>query len=305
MDVRKPATIEATGLMMFITLTWGLQQVAIKYIAPEMAPVFQIGIRSALAGLFLILFIFLRKYFRHFHKQVWMQGITVGILFSLEYLSVGEGLKYTTAAHMIIFLYTTPVFAAVGLNYFLPEEKLDALQWAGIAIAFLAIIIAFYSPNSHHDHNSRVMLFGDMPQLLGGLCWGATTVLIRTTKLSRCPASQTLLYQLFSAFVILSALTVILQQTHIHWSWRLFLSLGFQSIILCFISFLLWFWLLRVYLATQLSILSLIRALFGIAFGVILLNASLTYHFIVGTMFVLIGIFIVSNYPGRRIKYKD
>ena len=45
-------------------------------------------------------------------------------LFSLEYLSVGEGLRYTSASHSVVFLYTAPIFAAIGLHWKLPEERL-------------------------------------------------------------------------------------------------------------------------------------------------------------------------------------
>ncbi len=47
------------------------------------------------------------------------------------------------SAPFVVFLYTAPIFTALGLQ-FLPEERLSRLQWAGIAIAFMGIVIAFF-----------------------------------------------------------------------------------------------------------------------------------------------------------------
>ena len=40
---------------------------------------------------------------------------------------------------MVVFLYTAPIFAALGLHWWLPVERLAPLQWAGIALAFTGI----------------------------------------------------------------------------------------------------------------------------------------------------------------------
>lgn len=301
---RQPINKQATSLMFFISMIWGLQQVAIKYVVSDIAPIFQIAIRSGLAAVFLTLFIFIRREFHAFHRNVWHVGLVVGFLFASEYMFVGEGLKYTSASHMVVFLYTAPIFAAIGLNYLLPEERLAPLQWIGIATAFWGIIVAFYISGAENDHNAYLTLIGDIFGLLGGIAWGATTVVIRCTKLSNCPASQTLLYQLIGAFILLLIASIVLDQTHVNWTSMVFLSLGFQSIILCFMSFLIWFWLLRFYLATQLSILSLMTPLFGVAFGVLIMNDPLLPRFIIGSLFVLIGVFIVISYPWLRAKLK-
>jgi len=52
---------------------------------------------------------------------------------------MGQALAHTTAAHTIVFLYTAPIFTALGLQ-FLPEERLSRRQWAGIGVAFLGIV---------------------------------------------------------------------------------------------------------------------------------------------------------------------
>lgn len=305
MTMRKTINKEATGLMVIISIIWGIQQVAIKCIALEISPIFQIAIRSGLATIFLLFFILIRKQWPLFHKKVWHIGVVVGFLFAAEYLLVGEGLKYTSASHMVVFLYTAPIFTAIGLNYLLPEEKLAAMQWFGIMIAFMGILIAFYVSDAENDRSLYSTLIGDLLGLLGGVAWGATTVVVRCTKLANCPVSQTLFYQLIGGFVLLSAASMVSNQTTLTINYTVVISLGYQSILLCFVSLLLWFRLLRFYFTTQLSILSLMTPLFGVTFGVMIMGDPLLPQFIIGSIFVLMGIFIVIGYPWLRTVGKN
>jgi hypothetical protein len=56
-------------------------------------------------------------------------------------------------------------------------------------------------------------------------------------------------------------------------------SLFFQSVVVAFASYLAWFWLLTRYLAGRLSVFSFLAPLFGVSFGVLLLDEPLTARF--------------------------
>jgi drug/metabolite transporter (DMT)-like permease len=107
---------------------------------------------------------------------------------------------------------------------------------------------------------------------------------------------QTLLYQLVGAFVQLMLAAVVLGQTGFNSTRLAWGSLLFQSLVVSFASFLVWFWLLRNYLASRLGVFSFMTPLFGMAFGVWLLNEPLELNFLVGAMLVLPGIILVSGY---------
>jgi len=73
-------------------------------------------------------------------------------------------------------------------------------------------------------------------------------------------------------------------------------SLFYQIVIVSFISYLVWFWLLHVYLASRLGVLSFMTPLFSIIFGVWLLDEPLEASFMAGAFLVLAGIALVSGY---------
>jgi drug/metabolite transporter (DMT)-like permease len=74
--------------------------------------------------------------------------------------------------------------------------------------------------------------------------------------------------------------------------------LGFQTVLVTFASFLLWFWLMRHYPATRLSAFTLFTPLAGLAAGVLILNEPLTLRLVVAGAAVAVGIALV-NLPPR------
>jgi drug/metabolite transporter (DMT)-like permease len=279
-------------------MIWGLQQVALKTAAPDVSPLFQIAIRSGIAALLVGSLMYLRKEKMSLSDGTWRPGLLVGVLFALEFLFIGEGLRHTNASHMVVFLYTAPVFAALVFHYKLPEERLELIQWGGVLIAFAGIFIAFFG-RTHHPNSQNSpsnILWGDFLALLAGISWSATTVVIRCSSLARSSATQTLLYQLIGAFILLMLTAIGLDQTSFNNTLLAWGSLLFQTLIVSFASYLIWFWMLRKYLASQLGVFSFMTPLFGIAFGVWLLNDPIEPSFLVGSMLVLPGIVLVSGY---------
>ncbi|TBU88157.1 DMT family transporter [Phytopseudomonas dryadis] len=297
MDTRKKIDALAGGLMIGLCAIWGLQQVALKAAAADVAPILQIALRSGIAAVLVALLMLWRGEGMSLREGHWRPGLLVALLFSLEFLLVGEGLHHTTASHMVIFLYTAPIFAALGLHWRLPAEHLKPLQWLGIAVAFGGIVVSFAgrAPDAGDSDIGRQML-GDALGLLAAMAWGATTVVVRCSRLSSAPATQTLLYQLVGAFVLLMLATVATGQLRFEPTTVALGSLAFQVLLVSFVSFLTWFWLLRHYLASRLGVLSFMTPLFGIVFGVWLLDEPLELNFVAGALLVLLGILMVSGY---------
>jgi len=71
-------------------------------------------------------------------------------------------------------------------------------------------------------------------------------------------------------------------------------------LVVSFFSYLTWFWLLRQYLASNLAVFSFITPLFGVTFGVLLLDEPLSVNFVVGAVMVLGGVVLVSAEPWVR-----
>jgi drug/metabolite transporter (DMT)-like permease len=234
-------------------------------------------------------------------RGVLVAGLSAGLLFAVEFLLVGESLKHTSASHVVVFLYTAPIFAALGLHWKFASERLAPFQWLGIGLAAAGIAITFFGPGSDATSpDLGSMVLGDLMALIAGAIWGSTTIVIRSTGLASIPATQTLLYQLVSAFVVLVCAAILMGQAHIDPSLALIANLAFQGVLVSFFSFLVWFWLLTKYLASQLGVFSFLTPLFGVVLGWLLLHEPVSRQFLVGSVTVLAGIVLVSGYPWFR-----
>lgn len=292
---RKPLDTFAMSLLVVLCVLWGLQQVSVKLAAPGMNPVLQLGLRSLVAAVLVYALIRMRGEKLSASDGTLLPGLGAGVLFAVEFLFAAIGLQYTTASHMSVFLYTAPIFTVLGLHLFLPAERLALRQWLGVLAAFGGVAVAFSNGFFGGGKELHDMLLGDALGVLGGLFWAATTVLIRCSALSEAPPATTLLYQLASSGVIMSAIALLrgdierVAMTPAVWG-----SLFFQSVIVAFASYLAWFWMLRRYLASRVAVFSFLTPMFGVGFGVLLLGDPVDLRFAVGALLVLAGVVMVN-----------
>lgn len=285
----------AAATMTVLCAVWGLQQISLKAVADQASPMLMVALRSLVA--LLLLAVLMRHRGEGLNPLHRRPGLVVGALFAMEYLLVSEALRLTHASHVVVFLYTAPLFAALGLHLRVAAERLEAVQWTGIALAFGGIALAFVGgAGEPAEGASAETLLGDAMALLAGAAWGATTVTIRCTALASAPATEMLFYQLLGAFGFLLPLAWLTGRWQFEPSAQVWLHLGFQSLVVSFASFLTWCWLLRRYLASQLGVFSFLTPLFGVLMGVWLLNEALTTPFIAGSGLVLAGIGLVSSH---------
>ncbi|MCH8617533.1 DMT family transporter [Undibacterium sp. TS12] len=285
----------AISLMLLLCLCWGLQQVAVKLAIPVIGASMQLGLRSGLAAALVLLLIFIKKIPISLRDRHVLPGIAAGILFALEFLCVSLGLKYTTASHMSVFLYTAPIFTVLGLHWLIPAERLQAAQWLGILSAFAGVAIAFSGAFVQSPHELGEMLIGDGLGVLGAILWAATTITVRKSSLSEAEPTTTLFYQLAVGALILLAFVFLRgENLPTQWDRTSIISLFFQAVIVAFASFLTWFWLMRRYLVSRLSVFSFLTPLFGVAAGVILMHDPISPRFALGAILVCGGIVLVN-----------
>lgn len=293
MGHRKALDLQASGLMILLCMTWGIQQVVLKIAADDITPLMQIALRCGLSALLVIPLLRLQNPRDLIAKEYLFPGITLAFLFSAEFLLVAEALRYTSASHTVVLLYTAPIFVALGLHWKLPAEKLTSIQWGGIFLAFAGIVLAFMGRDQSHAALSKSLL-GDFYALLAGVMWAMTTIALKLSKLADAPATQTLLYQLVGGFIFLMPIAYFTGQTTIHWTPVAISSLVFHVVIMSFLSLMLWFWLLRQYLANGLGVFSFLTPVFGMIFGVLFLNETIELNFIIGTVMVMFGVLVVT-----------
>lgn len=277
--------------MFALTLLWGFQQVTIKWIAGEVPFVMQAAIRSIVATVLLVAWARVRGIALVGRDGTLVPGIFAGLLFSAEFVFIYGGLAHTNASRMSVFIYLTPALTALGLHFFVRGERLAALQWMGVLLAFAGLFLAFADGFS----SGQRTWVGDLCGVVAAFLWASTTVLIRATRLGQTSAEKTLFYQLAVSAFVLPMASVAMGEGAIASLGPLALAvLAYQGVIVAFASYLAWFWLLTRYLAGRLSVLSFLTPMWGVLCGVVFLREPLTGYFAFAALLVAAGIVLVN-----------
>lgn len=288
--------LDGTAVLILIgcCLLWGLNQVAAKAALTEIGPLWQAALRSGVAGLLVWGFAAARGIALFDRDGSLKGGLLAGLLFAAEFACIFLGLQYTTASRMVVFIYLAPFVVALGMPLISPSEKLSLRQTTGLLIAFGAVAFAF--GEGLQSSGKPLQWVGDTLGVAAALLWGGTTLSIRGTKLSSASAEKTLLYQLgISAVALAAGAAVSGEAFPIAWSWRLLGLFGFQAVIVSFVSYLLWFWLIRHYPATKLSSFTLSTPLFGLLAGALLLAEPITPRLMLALAGLAAGIVMVNR----------
>jgi drug/metabolite transporter (DMT)-like permease len=285
----------AVAALLACCAVWGLGQVASKTTLAEVPPLLQAAVRSMGAAVLVALWARWRGIRLLARDGTWTAGLCAGLLFAIEFACIFSGLKFTTASRMVVFVYLAPFVVALGMPLIARGERLDAVQSLGLLAAFAGVAWAF-AEGFQRPSVGELQWVGDALGVAGAVFWGATTLLIRATSLSHAAPEKTLFYQLAVSGVVLSLASWLGGEA---WPRALNLIpgvwLAFQIVVVSFASYLLWFWLVRHYPATQLSAFTLLTPVFGLLAGVALMADPLTARLLIALAGVSAGIALVHH----------
>ena len=287
----------AVGTMVACCFLWGLNQVAAKAALAEVPPLWQAASRSLIGALLVWLWARARGIALFERDATLPGGLLAGALFGVEFLCIFIGLQFTTASRMVVWIYVSPFVVALGMPYIAHTERLSRRQLGGLLLAFAGVAWSFaegFTSPAAGPHQ----LLGDALGVAAGVLWGATTLAIRASRLTAASAEKTLLYQLAvsGALLLLAALGAGMplpgRLSALAW-----IAMGFQIVIVTFISYLAWFWLIRRYPATRLASFTLLTPVFGLVMGAALLGEPITMRLVVALTAVAAGIVLVNRKP--------
>ena len=292
MESKEYLDSQAIFAILILTLLWGLNYTVIKYSNQGISPVFASALRSIIASICGIIYC-VKKREKLFHTDIMLfHGFMVGLLFGLEFACIYFGMLYTDAARSVIFVYLSPFVVAVGAHFFLKGDRLTFLKILGLLLAFTGIVFVFYG---RPKTAKATMVIGDLLEIAAAFLWGATTLYIKRFMAEKVHPINTFLYQLFFSIPILFIVSFILEPK---WIYKIdpyiVCSIFYQSVIVAFISYFIWFKLIHNYPVSRLSAFTFFTPVFGVLFGLLFLNEELTVSLMVGLPLVCVGIFFVN-----------
>jgi drug/metabolite transporter (DMT)-like permease len=260
------------------------------------SPSFNAALRSVCAGTILFLWVRARGIPLFARDGTLWPGILCGVFFGLEFVFLYIGLSETPASRGTIFLHCAPFVAAYGEHLFVPGHRLTRTRVIGLLSAFLGLLIAMSDGHSVPTQATTSTLRGDVFCLLGGIFWGATTVIVRATNLKQVPAEKTLLYQLAVSLPLLLFSAWLLGEPGItNLAPDVQLAFAYTVVFVVVLGYTTWFWLMRNYSAASLHAFTFLTPLLGVLAGGLLLGEPLTTRLLAGLALVAAGIYIVNK----------
>ena len=287
-------SLPAAALLLSCCAFWGLQQVLVKATLAEMPAAFQAMLRFTASTLCLMAWCRFRGIALFERDGSLWPGLLVGALFAGEMLCVFLGLQYIPASRLTVFLYASPLWAALILPWVIRSERLRAVQWFGLLLAFLAV--AYTLRDGLLRGQTASQHWGDMLGLASGLFWAMTTVAIRSSRLMRASAEKLLFYQVGGAAVFSAALSLLLGDVWVSsFSPFAITSLALQAVVGGFASYLVWMWMLGRYPATKMGAFALSTPVFALIFGAFWLGEPVHIELVAALGVVIFGITLVNR----------
>jgi len=290
--------IDATGTAILIAFSFlmGLNQVLVKIVNDGFAPVFQVGLRSACALGPILLYAWLRGKRLNMRDGSLGPGILCGAFFSAEFVLLFYSLEFTAVSRTLVLFYTMPVWVTVAAHVLIPGERLTARRVLGLVLAVAGVGVALLDDAPAAGPNA---LIGDLMALAGAACWAGIALTVRTTRLQNAEPELQIVYQLAVSAVVLLPLAPLFGETIRAVTPQILGVFAFQVIFVVCIGFVSWFWVLRVYPASDMTAFSFLAPLFGVICAGLILDETITPEIWIALVLVGGGIALISWRPRR------
>ena len=291
MDKKNNIDFVGGSILIILSVLLGLNQSLIKICNQGIHPILQIGLRSFLAIIPVMIYIFIYKKKITIRDGSLFPGIICGIIFGIEFIFMFYSLELTSVARASIFFYSMPVWVTIAAHFLIPDEKISIIKMLGLFCSIFAIFIALFSKNNIENGS----LIGDLLALLGSVLWATIVMLVRTTSLKKASPEMQLLYQLVISSLIILPLSMLFENLIRDINYIIILIFLFQAFCIVAGCFLAWFWLLSIYPASIMTSYSFLSPVFGVIFGWVLLGEEINFSIFISLLLVSLGIFLINR----------
>jgi drug/metabolite transporter (DMT)-like permease len=279
------------GLLCFL---WGAQSVSIKFSNQGMPPMMAAALRSLVAGGLVWGYARFRNRDVAFPPGQSRHAAIIGLLFGLEFLFLYWSLVFTPVSRSLIFLYTNPFWVALGAHFFLRNDRLTPAKIIGLLLAFGGVVAVFQSRSPALPRSYWV---GDLMALLAAVLWAATTLYIKhISETVRLDHYRTLFAQLMYSFPVLAMGSILFEYpATLALGPVVLAALFYQSVVVAFASYLVWFWLIHRHTVSRLAAFTFMTPLFGVILGGWILGEPLSVWIWTGLAGVAVGLYAVNR----------
>ena len=280
-----------------VAFFWGTTFLAIKIGVETIPSWFVAGIRQFLAAVILFPILLFTKNL----KWIGFKNFRTQITLSTLMLVGANGLTTAAESHLTSSLTSlisalTPVLIFIA-SLLVGLEKFSNKSLFGLILGFSGVVFIFW--DGLKDLANPEYVFGILILLLAITSWTIGTIYTKKLQIK----TDNLFLNLFYQFAFAGIVQIIFgfafsKDYHFNeWSNRSIFAIVYLAIFGSVITFYAYHYLLKNLLATQVSMLSYINTIIGIFLSWLILDEKISAKFIIATILIISGVFIINYRP--------
>jgi len=275
-----------------LCIVWSSTWLAIKVGLRDLPPVSFVGIRFVIAILVLLLVSVGHVALMPKRASDYVVLAFTGLLmFALNYPLLFWGEKYVSSGLAAVLQASIPIFGMIFAHFLLPEEPMRWQRMLGATVALVGVAVIC---GRLFDRSGLLAFFGGLGIVLGAASAAFSNVILKRRAINLAPAMLAAWQMIFGVIPLLVlGLVVDGNPLRFHWSPTAWFCLLYLAVIGSSLTFLLLYWLLPRMTVTNLQTISLITPPGAVAFGWLLGGETFSVSFLIGSCFVLIGIWMI------------
>ena len=285
---RQPARADYIILFLLGAL-WGSSFGAIKVALYGVSPLTVMSVRIMLAGVALLLLTLIRstpfpRGLQNWNKVLWMA--IFGVL--MPFFLVPWGQQKIDSSLAAIIMSINPFFALILGHFFSEDENFSKQQFFAMLVGFAGVFLVF---SENADFSSNGNFWGQCAVILAGIGYTISGVIAARVKgISADSVSA-------SVFVVASLIAlpfwlIIESPWNLELEMESIIALTHLGFVSTGIAFLMRYYIILRAGAVFFSYVAFIIPMFGIFFGVLFLNETLSLSTMVAVLLILSGVYL-------------
>lgn len=295
---RRPLTAWAGALALLLSTMWAGNPVATKAGLEDAGPMRLGWLRFAIGGLVVLIYAVATRQSFRVQRREWVPLALLGTLFTVQLAFMNIGQDFSTAGHAVVVTSTFPLWTGVFAHFFVPGDRMSRPRTFGTLVAYTGVVAVFY--RGFADSSSDFLL-GDLLLLGSAVLLGGRQVFL--SQLGQGIAQHKLLIAqaIFGVTTFVIASLVFESDEPFIITTRLVVALFYTGVLIAGLGFIGQTWLLRRYLPSRVTVISLSQPIFGVLFSWWILGESIGGELYLGAALVVVG----SALAQRKTKHRN
>lgn len=284
-----------------IYFVWGSTFLAIRIGVREVPPLIFAAMRFLVAGLILYGWMIARGE-RSPTRRQWMSALLLGLMiFVLDYGMLFWAEQRVPSGIAAVMMATIPAFMALSEILFLRTQRLT-VRLASALVIGLAGVAVLVSP-SFHLGGAPIDTAGAIALIVGSINWSVASVLTRKLPL---PPSKVMSSgaQMLAGGVLLTLTAGALGEFRNFHPGTVSLGAWLSSLYLIvpgsIVGFTAYVWLIHRESPTKVGTYAYVNPVVAVLLGYFLAGEALSLRTILGTLFVLVSVVVITTTRGKR-----